>query len=45
MHFIPLPHFQRSQVSHKIKLVLKIIAMFMLCIGITTQAPAVLLFS
>ena len=43
MHFIPRPHFQRSQVSHKIKLALKI-AVFMLCLGITTQAPAVLLF-
>ena len=43
MHFIPLPHFQRSQVSHKIKLALKI-AMLILCIGITTQASAVLLF-
>ena len=43
MHFIPLPHFQRSQVSQKIKLSLKI-AVPMLCLSIAIQASAVLLF-
>ena len=43
MHFIPLPHFQRTQVSQKAKLALKI-AVPLLCIGIAIQASAVLLF-
>ncbi len=43
MHFIPLPHLQRSQVSQKIKLSLKI-AVPILCLSIAIQASAVLLF-